>query len=385
MEIRDFLRRFLFTILLLAIFLPKSLIVAANAQQTIIKRVVIDPGHGGQDPGAVYKGLCEKDIVLSVALKLGDLIKKNYPNVKVIYTRSSDIFVPLDERGKIANKAAADLFISIHVNSTKKTAPSGTETFVMGIDKSESNLAVAMRENEVIEYESDYATKYQGYEPGSAESFIIFSLMQYAYLEQSLILADMVQKNFTSHIKSPSRGVKQAAFLVLWNTSMPSILTELGFINNSADNTQLKSAKGQEKYAKALFNAFSAYKTKTEGKGKMILLPPEDEQEDQSSTVEKPNTENNKPSEDIVFGVQIVGGTTKMNINSSVFKSYKGRVIERKVDKIYKYLIGEYSSHQVAVKSLAKAKKEFKDAFIVAFNGDKLIPVAEAKRLIEKK
>ena len=188
-------------------------------------KVVIDPGHGGQDPGCSYKQFKEKDIVLNVALRLGELIKDNFSDVEVIYTRKTDVFIPLYERGNIANKAGADLFFSIHVNAARSSAAAGTETFVMGVDKAGRNLDIAMKENDVITFEDDYSAKYQGYVPGSSESFIIFSLMQYSYQGQSLTLANMVQRQYVRNTAMGNRGVKQAGFLVLWNAAMPSILT----------------------------------------------------------------------------------------------------------------------------------------------------------------
>ncbi|MDR0511406.1 MAG: N-acetylmuramoyl-L-alanine amidase [Rikenellaceae bacterium] len=250
---------------------PATSVVAADLRQSV-SRVAIDPGHGGKDPGAAAGNLVEKEINLSVALRLGALINRYYPDVEVFYTRKTDIFVPLDERGKIANRAGADLFISIHTNSLAGKNPSGVETYVMGVDKSESSLKVAMRENDVIAFENDYTTKYQGYQVGSAESFIIFSLMQYSYLNQSLALAGMLQTAYSKNLSIPNRGVKQAGFLVLWSAAMPSILTELGFIGNPDDQKLLGSEQGHNKYAQALFNAFSAYKARVEAQGRLIVI-----------------------------------------------------------------------------------------------------------------
>ena len=214
-----------------------GVVITANAQKKEIgiNTVVIDAGHGGRDAGAVGRIYKEKDINLDVALRLGKMIGQKYPDVKVVYTRKTDVLIPLNERGNIANKAGADLFISIHINSNKSSAPSGTSTYVMGVDKAGKNLDVAMKENDVISYEDDYSTKYQGYVPGSPESFIIFSLIQSAYLSQSCTFADMVQKQFASQTKMQNRGVHQAGFLVLWSAAMPSILAEFGFISNPAE------------------------------------------------------------------------------------------------------------------------------------------------------
>ena len=255
-----------------------GVVITANAQKKEIgiNTVVIDAGHGGRDAGAVGRIYKEKDINLDVALRLGKMIGQKYPDVKVVYTRKTDVLIPLNERGNIANKAGADLFISIHINSNKSSAPSGTSTYVMGVDKAGKNLDVAMKENDVISYEDDYSTKYQGYVPGSPESFIIFSLIQSAYLSQSCTFADMVQKQFASQTKMQNRGVHQAGFLVLWSAAMPSILAEFGFISNPAEEKFVGSDKGRETYARCLFNAFSEYKVRSEGRGTRIVLSDDD-------------------------------------------------------------------------------------------------------------
>lgn len=198
--------------------------------------VVIDPGHGGRDAGAVRGSHREKDINLGVALALGQLIEKNYNDVKVVYTRKTDVFVALDRRAEIANKAKANLFISIHTNSTaaRTTNAIGADTYILGLARSEENLAVAKRENSVILLEDDYTTTYEGFDPNSPESYIIFEFMSNKFMEQSLELANYIQKDFKDIAKRNDRGVRQAGFLVLRKTSMPSILIELGFINNSS-------------------------------------------------------------------------------------------------------------------------------------------------------
>ena len=227
-----------------------------------IRRVVIDAGHGGKDPGAISRNgkYKEKNITLSVALGLGELIKSNFPDIKVIYTRSTDKYVELSERAAIANRNKADLFISIHVNSAKSTQARGTETFVMGTHKSEANFEVCKLENSVIVIEEDYEKKYEGFNPGSPESYIIFSLLQNVHQEQSIKYAAQVQGQFARGPISVNRGVKQGGLLVLWKTTMPAVLTELGFISNPKDCAVLVTKKGQEQFARGLFNAFVAYK-----------------------------------------------------------------------------------------------------------------------------
>lgn len=231
--------------------------------QTLAFTVVIDPGHGGRDVGALGRVSKEKDINLKVALALGDLIKKNYPGIKVVYTRSKDTFVELGRRAAIANTAKADLFISIHTNSTaagrKGTTAQGTETFTLGMHRAADNLAVAKRENSVITLETNYEQTYEGFDPSSSESYIIFELMQDQYMASSVDFASMVQKQFATTAKRVNKGVHQAGFLVLREVSMPSVLIELGFINNRQEEKFLASEWGQKQLAKSIYNAFQTY------------------------------------------------------------------------------------------------------------------------------
>ena len=221
--------------------------------------VVLDAGHGGKDPGAVGKFSKEKDLNLSLVLKMGELIAERYPDVKVVYTRSTDVFIPLQTRADIANKANADLFISIHTNSAESKAPSGVETFILGTDRMEANLDVAMRENAVMKLESDYKTTYQGFDPNSIDSYIMFELMQNSYMDQSLRFAEQVQQRFVGHLNRSDRGVRQAAFWVLLKTACPSILFEMGFISNPEEERFLNKPASMAQMANALVNAFGAY------------------------------------------------------------------------------------------------------------------------------
>lgn len=222
--------------------------------------VVIDAGHGGKDPGARGSSINEKAINLAVALKLGSLISEKHNDVKVIYTRKTDVFIELDERANIANRNKADLFISIHTNAVKRgSSVSGTETYTLGLARTDENLEVAMRENSAILLEDNYLQKYEGFDPTSSESYIIFEFMQNKHMEQSISLASEVQKCFTS-VKRNNRGVRQAGFLVLRKTSMPSILVELGYISNPAEERFMKTKEGQSKLATAIYNAFTKYK-----------------------------------------------------------------------------------------------------------------------------
>ena len=240
------------------VFIALTLILSLSAQAYTL---VIDAGHGGKDPGAIGRKSKEKNINLAVALAFGKLVEQNCPDVKVVYTRKTDVFVELDERANIANRNKADLFVSIHVNSTAaKNGPQGTETYTLGMHRAADNLEVAKRENSVITLESNYEQKYEGFDPKSSESYIIFELMQDKNMEQSVNFAKLVQQQFKSTAGRVNKGVYQAGFLVLRATSMPSALIELGYINNANEETYLCSAAGQSALAKSIYNAFKAYK-----------------------------------------------------------------------------------------------------------------------------
>jgi N-acetylmuramoyl-L-alanine amidase len=251
--------------LLIAITLLNSSATPKPKPDFKIDVVVIDAGHGGKDPGTVGKRGKEKDITLKVALKLGNYIEKNIPGVKVVYTRKTDKFIELYDRANIANEAKADLFISIHVNAIpNKAAHGGTETYVMGLHKTEGNLEVAKRENSVIMLDENYKEKYEGFDPNSAESYILFSLTQNAYLESSLLFADKVESQFKNRVGRRSHGVKQAGFIVLWKTAMPSVLIETGFITNEREEAFLLSDNGQDLLASGIYRAFKEYKAQIE-------------------------------------------------------------------------------------------------------------------------
>ena len=357
-----------------------------------VRTIVIDAGHGGKDPGTVHRQYREKDITLKVALLLGNMIEKNLPDVKVIYTRKTDVYVELARRGDIANKAGADLFLSIHVDAATNSSAAGCSTFVMGMSKVQANLDVAMRENDVISFEEDYRVKYEGYEPGSTESFIIFSLMQHAYIDQSMTFAEIVQKHYVQNKTAVDRGARQAPYLVLWKTAMPSVLTELGFLSNARDRAFLVSDAGQRKVARSLFNAFSEYKSRVEGRTKTVQLGGEQEDtvtERDTETVserssKRTGAETSSAGDDadrITFAVQMKISYERLNPNDRVFGPYRGKVIEKKIGKYYKYFVGESESYQKAVAMQQQVRKTVKDAFVVAFRNGKPIAMAEARRL----
>jgi N-acetylmuramoyl-L-alanine amidase len=246
---------------LIALFLCSYKPLDVHKQQ--IKTVIIDAGHGGHDHGSMYGGVSEKVVTLQIAKKVGVELERLLPEVKIIYTRTDDHFVELWERAGVANRNNADLFISIHCNANSNTQVYGTETFSMGLHKSEGNLAVAKRENDVILLEKGFEQQYEGFDPNSPESHIYFSFLQSAYIDQSLTLAALVEDHFKG-IKRNSRGVKQAGFLVLWKSKMPSILIETGFISNKSERLFLTSSEGQHQVALAIAKSVNDYKNQVE-------------------------------------------------------------------------------------------------------------------------
>lgn len=258
------------TALILAITLLNSFDNFAQ-KELKIKTVVIDAGHGGKHPGTTGKYTKEKEITLKVALKVGKLIEQNVPGVKVLYTRKTDVFIGLAERAKVATDNHADVFISIHANSLPEDTPYarkqsifGTETYVMGLHKNEENFEVAKRENSVILLEDNYQEKYQGFDPNSPESYILFSLYQSASQEGSLLLASKIENEFGTRAGRKSRGVKQAGFQVLWETTMPSVLVEIGYLSNVKEERELNDEKVQDYIASAVYRAFKEYKNEVE-------------------------------------------------------------------------------------------------------------------------
>lgn len=351
-------------------------LTAQEGSSVSIRKVVIDAGHGGKDPGTVSPDgrVKEKDITLAVALRLGELISKKHPHIEVIYTRKSDVAVALDKRSAIANKSKADLFISIHVNGARSRAATGTETFVMGPDKSSSNLEVTMLENSVILLEGDdYHTRYEGFNPNDPESYIIFTLLQNAHLEQSLIMASLVQSAFDKGPIKINRGIKQAPFLVLWRTSMPSVLVELGFISNSNDLRYLRDKKYQDQFASLIFEAFEKYKQQYDkGYNNLDYVTPAG-LKDEGSNAGKSDSEQDEQQE-IHYRVQIMAVNKPLAAGSKEFKGEKniGHIIS---GNLYKYTVGEYLSLEEARSARAKISEKFPQAFIIKVQKGKIIPL----------
>ena len=390
-----------------------------------LTKVVLDAGHGGHDPGCLGKKSKEKDIALGITLKLGKYIEDHYSDVKVIYTRESDKFVELYERADIANNAKADLFICIHCNSAcffdkKKKKEicsqeiSGVESWVMGLNKSEANLEVAKRENEVILLEKDYTRQYGGFDPNSPQANIIFTLYQNTYVDQSLRMASYIQQEM-KEIGRPVRGVKQAGFLVLYKTSMPSILIETGFLSNATEEKYLLSAKGQDEMAKSIFKAFKTYKNSIEtikndreipiqndtpNTKKNIADKPTNTIKDFSDSVKVDTTKfvankedvktidsnQNSSSVDVLqWSVQFFTSPKPLPDNHKIYKTYED-VKESYENGIYKYSTGILNTKSGAIKLQNTLRQQgYKDAFVIAFLNDKKISIKEATEKSIKK
>lgn len=315
-----------------------------------ITRVVIDAGHGGSDPGAKGKNSVEKEITLSIALRLGDMIKSRFPDVEVFQTRTTDVFIPLFRRIQYANEQNADLFISVHCNFISNSKTRGTETFVMGLHRADDNLEVAKRENSSILLEQNYEANYEGYDPNSPEGHIMLSMYQNNYLEKSIEFAAAVESQFGSYMLSKSRGVKQAGFAVLRRASMPAVLIEAGFLSNETDEAFLLSDDGQKSVAESVVRAFSGFYSNVNPKAEVITASP-----------------GPIPSEGPLFQVQIAalkGEKTDMN---TAELSRIGSLIVVKSGDFNKYMVGDFLSKESAEVAREKLKNMgYKGAFIVS-------------------
>jgi len=350
---------------LLVVSLLMALIFShVSLAQEKVFTVVIDPGHGGKDTGttgtARYKDKNEKDIVLAVGLKVEALMAKEMPNTKVIFTRKKDEFIELKKRGEIANKANADLFVSIHANAATYKA-TGTETYVLGVHRNETNLAVAKRENDVILLEEDYE-KHYSYDPHSPSSIIGLTLMQEDYLDQSIRMAKIVEKSFAEVGKRRTRGVKQAGFVVLHQTYMPSILIEIGFLSNKVEEDFLRKSSGQQKIAASIVQGIKKYKQELD---KNTIV----------NTKTSETTTASKIYKDIIFKVQIASSANKVSTEPYNFKGLKN-INRVKVGSHYKYYLGQTSDYNLIKKLKKEANdKGFSGAFIVAFKDKERISV----------
>lgn len=376
------------------LFIAVALAFNAEAKQFV---VVIDPGHGGKDYGAIGSTTNEKTINLNVARKLGEKIKKKYgeEEVKVVFTRNRDVFIALNDRARIANDAKGDLFISIHVNSLDKrnknrASIAGTEVYTCGLHRSESNLAVAKRENAVMYLEEDYTQKYQGFDPNSPESYIAFELNQSKHLDRSIEFATLAKDYLTTTAKRRDKGVKQAGFWVLWSTSMPSVLVELDFISNPTSEKFMASADGVEKMSKSLFQAFDDYYATVNGShvGRRDDAAPGDSTQPSRDTAEgKVSTAGDRADYDeghvstddnittscggIEYRVQVLANDRSMSLKS---KSFKGETVSEYYDRgMYKYTVGNYPTQAEADKALRRLKRKFPGAFVIKMENGKRI------------
>lgn len=390
--------------------------------------VVIDPGHGGKDVGAVGAISNEKSINLNIALALGNLIERNLSDVKVIYTRKTDVFISLKGRAEIANRAKADLFISVHTNSVPptKTPPQGFQVYTLGMHRAKDNLDVAMRENSVISLEKGYEKTYQGFDPNSSESYIMFEILQSANMEKSVELARLIQRSVCSKANRNDKGVHQAGFLVLRETSMPSCLIELGFITSNEEEQFLNSSRGIDLMARGIYEAFVEYKNIYDGKvtipyrpstknqlpienvlgrlsnntktpAEQVEMPKRIKVVTQPRTTQTPTVKHQRNREERhtsldeasasipLFKIQIFAINRELSLDSELFKGYKN--ISFEVDgSLHKYMIGANEDYYEILRLKEELKQEFPEAFIVAFkNGQRMNTGEAVKEFVKNK
>jgi len=359
-------------------FLIPSLVFTQTVTTAKLKTVVIDAGHGGKDPGCHGGYSNEKEVCLSMALKLGKLIQESFPEISVKYTRETDVFVELIERANIANRANADLFICIHANAGS-TVAYGTETYVLGLHRTESQKKVMERENSIISLEDDKGAKYKDFDL-TPDAMIAIQLQQNVNLNNAIKFASALQKEFKG-IGRYDRGVKQAGFLVLYKTSMPSVLIETGFLTNPTEEAFIGKTDGQDKMAKAMFNAFNSYKLSYEGKTGTEVT-------NTNNAVSPPTTTKDStqkaPSSEVFFSVQVVSSAERIDLASEKFKGEK--VYEYYQDNLYKYFTGIFVKDLEGAKKhkVAMQEKGFSSAFVIAFSQGERISIEKAIKLAEK-
>jgi N-acetylmuramoyl-L-alanine amidase len=361
------------------LFFVSFIYVTSNAvcQESILNTIVIDAGHGGKDPGCHGASANEKTVCLAIALKLGKMIKAKYPDINVVYTRDKDVFIELDERANIANRNNADLFICIHANSASASAY-GAETYVLGLHRTESQQKVAERENSTIYLEDDQGEKYKDFDL-TPDALIARQIQLSVFLDQSISFADKLQKEFKK-IGRHDRGVKQAGFLVLYKTTMPSVLIETGFLTNSKEETFLADTSGQAKMANCMFTAFQNYKNELEGIDEVV--------EDNTSNVKVDDNEvffdEQVEIGDVIFRVQIETSESKIAINAEKFKGLE--IFEYFQDNLYKYTAGSFTNDYNSASAYKSRLREkgFSSAFVVAFMNGERIDLEKAIKLVEK-
>lgn len=369
-------------LIILLFFMGTGLLFAQKGKEKPFT-LVIDPGHGGVDPGALGRSAKEKDINLKVSKLLAGMIEDEFPEVKIIFTRKTDVQIPLVKRATIANNANADLFISIHSNASKSRSANGCETFTLGAGSSAEAKAAAMYENEVILSEDNFEEIYKGFNPRSSESYIIFELMRGQDMEMSAELAQLVQNGMVRNSKLHNRGVSSAGFLVLHKTVMPKILVELGFISNREEEKFIASESGQKKLAKGIFEGFSEY-YRLYGRQKGVESAKEKAKEKKpANTVNKKNKESVEKSGAPVFKVQIFATDKVLKKNDKRLKGVKAEYF--KENGMYKYTYGESTDYNEIVKKRKEISKKFGQAFIIAFIDGKKTDTQKAIRMFKEK
>lgn len=366
-------------VLLAVLMMMVSSLVFSQSDQVF--KVTLDAGHGGHDFGAAYNGHVEKNIALAVVLKVGKILE-SHPKVSVIYTRKTDVFIDLIERANIANRANANIFVSIHCNANRNTAADGTETYVMGMTKIASNLEASKKENAVVTLEKDYQTKYEGFDPNSPETMIGFTLMQEEYLDNSISLASKIQNGFAALGKKiRGGGVKQAPFMVLHKAYMPRVLIEMGFISNYVEGNILASEEGQDDIARAIADAIISYKSEYFGGEESEVVKPSQRMIENSEDITastKSVEEPKKSNPDIVFKVQLAVSRRKLELAPKNFKGLKD-ISMISSGKNYKYFYGQTSDYELSKNLLTEAKaKGFDSAYLVAFKNGNEIDIQEA-------
>lgn len=367
---------YLVTFLIASFFAFQSVYAQKGSK---IKTVVIDAGHGGKDPGASGKYSKEKDIVLAVALKTGSYIKKNFPGVKVIYTRTTDKFIPLHKRGDIANKNNADLFISIHCNANPSSKIYGAETYVLGVEekRTKRNMDVAMKENAAILLEEDADGKYDDFDPNSQEALISLTLFQDANLDLSLNFAQKIQRQFTERVGRKDRSVYQAGFLVLWKTSMPSVLVELGYLSNATEEKFLRSKDGQVYMASAIYRAFKEYKREYEKENNAYEYRKQVVKADTRNSAKVISIDPVKV-QTVIYKVQFYTSPRQLPLSDTRFKKLEN-LSYYEHNGMYKYTSGSFTKFNEAIAYQKKVRAAgFSDAFVVAFYDGKRISIKEA-------
>jgi N-acetylmuramoyl-L-alanine amidase len=356
-------------------------VVKDGDDASVVKTVVIDAGHGGKDPGCHGASAHEKNVCLAMALRLGKQIKAKYPGIKVVYTRDKDVFIELDERARIANKANADLFICIHANAASASAY-GTETYVLGLHRTEAQAKVADRENSTIYLEADGGDKYKDFDL-SPDAIIARQLQLSVFLDHSILFAGKLQKEFKA-IGRYDRGVKQAGFLVLYKTTMPSVLIETGFLTNPDEEKFLSDTTSQQKMAGAMFTAFEKYKNDLEGVSGQPAHSSGNTQATVPAAVENPKKDESGAKSAIVFRVQVETSETRIPATSGKFKGLK--IFEYKQDNLFKYTAGSFENDFAAATSYKNELKEkgFVNAFVVAFQNGERISLEKAIKLAQK-